>query len=51
MLITKKFEEEVNNSMKQTKEIQLAKRRLNISRGSTSKKIVVKDSFQKEDVP
>jgi hypothetical protein len=51
MLIVKKFVEEVNNSMKQTKERHFAKKILNISRGSLSKVFIVKDYFQKEDLP
>jgi hypothetical protein len=46
MLIVKKFEEKVNNSMKQTKERHLAKKILNIYRGSISKVFIVKDYFQ-----
>jgi len=38
MLIVKKFEKEVNNSIKQTKERHLTKKILNISRRSISKK-------------
>jgi hypothetical protein len=44
MLIVKKFEE-VNNSMKQTKERHLANKIVNISRGSISKVFIVKDYF------
>jgi hypothetical protein len=47
----KRFEEEMNGLLKQTKERQIAKKITNISRGSISKKNVVTDFFQKEDVP
>jgi hypothetical protein len=40
----------MNNLVKQIEERHLAKKRVNIIRRSISKKITMKDSFQKKDV-
>lgn len=45
MFIIKKFEEKVNNLVIQTKKRYLAKKILNITKRSISKKITMKDSF------
>jgi hypothetical protein len=50
MFIAKNFKEEMNNLLKEKEERQPSKQRTNLSSGSISKKIHVKDSFKKEDV-
>jgi hypothetical protein len=47
MFIANKFEEEVINLVKQIKERHLAKRKVNITNRSISKKFTMKDSFPK----
>jgi hypothetical protein len=47
MFIANKFEEEVINLVKQIKERHLAKRKINITKRTISKKITMKDYFQK----
>jgi hypothetical protein len=48
MLITKKFEEKVNNLVIQTKEMHPEKEEVNITRRLISKKITMMDSLPKE---
>jgi len=50
IVVVKRFEK-VNNSLKQTKENNLQKNMYIYLEGQISEKIVMKDYFQKEDVP
>ncbi len=50
LVISKKFEEEMNSLLKQTKEKKLAIY-IYISRRSIPKTFIVKGYFQKQDVP
>ncbi len=47
VFIANKFEEEVINLVKQIKERHLAKRKVNITKRSISKKFTMKDAFPK----
>ncbi len=50
VIVTKRFEEEMNSLMKEINERKLVKNKSNVFGGFISKKFVIKDSFKKDDV-
>jgi hypothetical protein len=50
VLVVKKFEKEVNGPTKKTFEMQLAKKRPNVSNNAISKLFIIKNLFKKDDL-
>jgi hypothetical protein len=50
IIVTKRFQEEMNSLMKEMNERKLVKKKPNVIRELISKIFVIKDSFKKDDV-